>query len=62
LLLYLPFMFPEHDSLAGHSNVQSYCARLSARRAYQLTLGARIRGAANGTAPPAPSTRGGVTR
>lgn len=59
LLLYFPFMFPAVD-LSPFPLVLDYMARLSARLAYQRTLGARIKGAASGAAPPAPPTRGGV--
>ena len=58
LLLYLPFMFPSLD-LTPWPAVVAFMARLSARPAYQRTLGARISGAASGAAPPAPHTRGG---
>jgi glutathione S-transferase len=58
LLLYLPLFYPSL-SLAQWPLVEGYTARLARRRAYALTLGARIGGAAVGTAPPAPPTRGG---
>ncbi len=58
LLLYVPLMFPQL-SLEAWPAVTGYCARLSARRAYVATLGARIAGARDGSAPPPPPTRGG---
>jgi len=59
LLLYLPMMVP-HLSLDPFPAVRAYCARLAKRKAYSSTLGARLAGAADGSAPPAPPTRGGL--
>ena len=58
ILLYVPFMFPDLD-LSPWPAVTAFMRRLSAREAYQATLGARIAGAGR-TAPPPPPTRGGV--
>jgi glutathione S-transferase len=61
LLLYLPFMFPHlANELASHDVVAAYLSRLAVRPSYKRTLGARISGATDGTAPMAPSTRGGL--
>lgn len=60
LLLYLPFMFPSL-SLSQWPAVCEYMSRLEQRPAYRATLGARISGALDGSAPRPPPTRGGVS-
>lgn len=61
LLLYVPFMFPHLvDKLNSHKLVAEYLSRLAERPSYKRTLGARIAGAADGIAPAAPPTRGGL--